>query len=243
MRLDAARKFVAAQGSLAEQAGLRLLINGHALPQSAIDAVLQGQRADGAWAPFWAPDYGSFDATCYRLAQAHSIGIGSDHVQIQEALGFILQGQREDGHWEEDQRIAEVAPPWAAPGELASTLYLTANCGWWIGLHHAGAKQAQRSGAFLEPYLNDEGKLPSFANSHWLAAGLWLKLGWRDKAELVMSYLSSRRTGRGRPLLANDRIARRGAIAKSSTNREGRSSAGKSPTRRWRLDHRGSFRQ
>jgi hypothetical protein len=139
--------------------------------------VLEGQRADGGWSPFWAPDYSSLDATCYRLAQAEMARLSLP----QAALEFLRSRQRPDGSWEEDDSVRDLAPPWATPGDLAARLYLTANCGWWLinGMVH-GAQgyedEAARAGACLEGYQAEDDSLPSFLQTHWLAAALWIRL-------------------------------------------------------------------
>jgi hypothetical protein len=139
--------------------------------------LLEGQQADGGWAPFWATDYSSLDATCYRLAQAEMAQLALP----QKALGFLRSRQRSDGSWEEDESVRDLAPPWAKPGDLAARLYLTANCGWWLsnGMEH-GAQghedQAARAGAYLEGRQAEDGSLPSFLQTYWLAAALWIRL-------------------------------------------------------------------
>jgi hypothetical protein len=118
MRIDAAREYVETHGNPIERASLAYLIDRKIPLGSAIDEVLRGQSSDGAWAPFWAPDYGSLDATCYRLAQARTMGVGQGDARICRALRFISGNQRKDGGWEEEPRVADVALPWVAPGEL-----------------------------------------------------------------------------------------------------------------------------
>jgi hypothetical protein len=159
--------------------------------------LLAGQRPDGGWAPFWASDYSSLDATCYRLAQAETAGLPLP----QEALEFLHSRQKPDGSWEEDESVHDLAPPWATPGDLTARLYLTANCGWWLinGMEH-GAQgyedQAARAGAYLEGHLAEDGSLPSFLQTHWLAAALWIRLEegqpeLPEQAKRTLDYLAT----------------------------------------------------
>jgi hypothetical protein len=164
-------------------------------------SVFQGQRPDGGWAPFWAPEYSSLDATCYRLAQGELTDLGLYHPECERALDFLAARQRPDGSWEEDESVRELAPPWAKPGELAARLYLTANCGWWLmnaspSTDPAYKDEAARAGAYLERYLAPDGSLPSFLQTYWLAAALWIRLYWRqpdppDLAPRTLDHLAT----------------------------------------------------
>ena len=70
--------------------------NGNPLAEAQLDWILQrtrpsyavtfklfeDQRHDGSFAPFWAPDNSSIDATCYRLAQAEGLGLNYTDTQV-----------------------------------------------------------------------------------------------------------------------------------------------------------------
>jgi hypothetical protein len=169
---------------------------------------LVGQRDDGGWAPFWAPDYSSLDATCFRLAQAESLDLVRDACV--RALRFLVSRQRSDGSFEEDHSTRDLAPPWATPGKQKPQLYLAANCGWWLinGPVNGWPSRADdgdacragaaRAGAYLERYLAPDGSLPSFLQTHWLAAALWIRLNWQyppehpERVWRVLDYLTTR---------------------------------------------------
>src|SRR5688500_20035141 len=74
---DAARAigFVESHADPSERERLRALLAGEKPSEATADAVLAGQRADGGYAPFWAPDYSGLDATCFRLALAEQLGV------------------------------------------------------------------------------------------------------------------------------------------------------------------------
>lgn len=161
-----------------------------------------GQRADGGWPPFWAPEYSSLDATCFRLAQGEGLLVNLFTPSLVNyppvrAIAFLRSRQQPDGSWEEDESVRDLAPPWAVPGELAPRLYLTANCGWWLANATLTSfvsydKAAQRAGAYLEQHLAQDGALPSLLHAHWLAAGLWIRLGHNDLADRTLDYLATR---------------------------------------------------
>jgi hypothetical protein len=163
--------------------------------------VFQGQRPDGGWAPFWAHEYSSLDATCFRLAQAELAWTGMYSSEFKRALDFLRARQQPDGSWEEEESVRELAPPWTQPGELAARLYLTANCGWWLVNATAYGNQshldaATRAGTCLEQYLAPDGSPPSFLQTYWLAAALWIRLNWRppdlpDPARRALDHLAT----------------------------------------------------
>ncbi len=191
MNLEAALTFIGNQGDIVEQARLNYLLNGRSPSFKAVSGLLAGQRPDGGWAAFWAPDYSSLDATCFRLAQAEQIGLMDSHTAITEAALFLSQRQQSDGSWEEDESVASVAPPWAKPGDLASRLYLTANCGFWL-VALTGASEASLSAAnHLRTHLDGAGRLPASWQAHWLAGGLWYRLNWQQPAEQALTCLDS----------------------------------------------------
>lgn len=191
IQLDMAEAFVRQHGTKVEQARLEYLLTGRAPPQTIVHTLFAEQRPDGGWSPFWAPDYSSLDATCYRLAQADQLGLVTEEP-VRRALRFLVAQQRPDGSWDEDRRVQDVAPPWARPGDSAAQLYLTANCGYWLAILARDPGAVTRAGCFLADHIRADGSLPTFPHAHWLAAGLWVRTGDRPAADAVLAHLATR---------------------------------------------------
>ena len=196
--VDRAAAFIRAHGDELDRIRLdRMIGKGAVLADAQKQRFFAGQRSDGGWPPFWAPDYSGLDATCYRLAQGEGLEIPLRRPPFRRAIDFLRSCQRPDGSWEEDEAMRDPAPMWAIPGELASRLYLTANCGWWLANATLSGsvttdEAAIRAGAYLEHHLAQDGALPSFLQTHWLAVGLWILLGCDDLAYRTLDYLASR---------------------------------------------------
>lgn len=192
MNVEKALAFIKREGNVVERARLDYLLSAKRPSQEIVAQLFAGQRGDGGWAPFWAEDYSSLDATCFRLAQAEQLGMSNDEPAVKRAVDFLAERQAADGSWQEEDAVVDVAPPWAMPGDLASTLYLTANCGLWLALLHENDDKTQSAATHLMDYMGEDGNLPSFLQSHWLAAGLWRRLQQREPAARVFSYLETR---------------------------------------------------
>lgn len=192
MNFERAVELVSRRGNEVEQARLKYLLANEPASQEVVATLFAGQRPDGGWSPFWAKDYTSLDATCFRLAQAEQLGITPSETAIVRAVHFLAQRQSSDGVWEEDKRVADLAPPWAAPGDLSARLYLTANCGLWVALLSDTNSRTLTAAGYLKAHLDPQGHLPSFLHTHWLAGGLWHKLNWPEAAERVFECLSRR---------------------------------------------------
>jgi hypothetical protein len=124
---DRAVTFVREHGDEFDRARLdALLEKGSLISRDQKQRFLAGQRLDGGWAPFWAADYSSLDATCFRLARGEVLGLSvrhPAHPAVDTALAFLRARQRPDGSWEEDEALRDQAPERARPGALAPRLY------------------------------------------------------------------------------------------------------------------------
>jgi hypothetical protein len=190
--LQSAESFVMKRGTIEERARLQHILTGEAPSRVVIEALLVGQRADGGWPAFWATDYSSLDATCFRLSQAEQIGLRDSDFRISQALGFLSSRQNPDGSFEEDSKFRDSAPPWAKPGEEPARLYVTALCGFWLVVLGKSKAEASLASEYLQKSLGAEGLLPTFPHGHWLAGGLWHLLGLKDSADRTFAYLLER---------------------------------------------------
>ncbi len=185
-----AADFVRREGSRSQQMRLEYLTGGTSQAADAAE-LLAARRPDGGFAPPWAPDYSSVDATCYRLAQAEEAGLGPGRPELSDVVAFLVRRQRADGSWEEDLAQAALAPRWAKPGDPMALAYLTANAGLWT--MRGGAQEAAgRAARFLKGSVDASGTLPSFLHANWLAAALFWGAGDRETSERLMAYLLRR---------------------------------------------------
>lgn len=182
--------YVQERGTAVEQARLRYLLHGESAPTDVREQFERGQRGDGGWSPPWAAEYSSVDATCFQLAQADQLGFDRRSPLFIDAVRFLAERQRADGYWEEEADVADAAPPWAQPSETAARLYLTANCGFWTAVTGLVPTAARDAAAYLSYHLRANGELPSFLQTHWLAAALWQQRGLVDEAAKSLGYLA-----------------------------------------------------
>jgi squalene cyclase len=190
--LDKAITFIQKNANDVEIARLEFILTGEGPSEEIVALLFSRQRADGGWAPFWASDYSSLDATCFRLAQAEQLGIESIEKAVLHAVQFLAQRQATDGSWEEDLSVIDSAPVWAAPGDLNARLYLTANCGYWLSVLGDLPEKASAAAGYLIAQVDEDGHLPGFLHTHWLAGGLFYHLEWKEPAEASFTYLRSR---------------------------------------------------
>jgi hypothetical protein len=190
--LQPAIDFVNRQGTPVERARLNYVLRGEAPSDDVRQGFERSQRGDGGWAPFWAPDYSSLDATCYQLAQLDQLGIGRRSLMVIDAVRFLAERQHLDGSWEEDPAQQDAAPLWAKPGDAAAGLYVTANCGFWLAMTGLVPSTAHEAATFLSFHLGENGELPSFPHAHWLATAVWQREGMADEAGKGLAYLRGR---------------------------------------------------
>ena len=191
MNRDKAIHFIEQNGSDTELARLHYWLEGKRPSAAIIQQLFSGQRQDGGFAPFWAPKYSSIDATCYRLAQAEQLGLDTTEPALANATQFLMERQGKNGRFAEDTSLADSAPPWAAPGDMAAELYLTANAGFWLA-YFGAADTARLSANLLAAHLDAEtNKLPSFTQAQWLTCGLAWRLGMSDMADRLASSLNA----------------------------------------------------
>lgn len=181
--------YVQRHGTPVERARLAHVVNDEQAPQEIRELFERSQRGDGGWAPFWSPEYSSLDATCYQLAQMEQLGFGRRSLPVVDAARFLAERQRLDGSWQEEEAETDAAPVWAKPGDLAATLYVTANCAFWLSLTGLVPPAVRDAAAFLAGHMGEGGALPSFAQTHWLAAVVWRHEEMATEADKALAHL------------------------------------------------------
>ncbi|MBN2258413.1 MAG: terpene cyclase/mutase family protein, partial [Anaerolineaceae bacterium] len=145
------------------------------------------QNEDGGFPAKWSHNISSLDATCFRLAQAEQLGLTMAEKPIQTAVRYLVRRQSLDGSWEEDVSLSPYAPKYLKPGTLEPRLYLTANCGFWVAYYAGRDNAVPRAMGFLMRYLEENGCLPSYPQTNWMSAGLWLRMRRYEVADKVVT--------------------------------------------------------
>ncbi|MFC1878590.1 hypothetical protein ACFLZW_01630 [Chloroflexota bacterium] len=184
--------YIRERGNHLDQARLAYLLYRDAPSKEVLELVLAGQRNDGGWAPTWAADYSSLDATCFRFAQAQQLGLTAANVALARACEFFSRRQKEDGSWEETKEQALAAPDWVKPGRRSARLYLTANCGFWLSVMDGSQSGVLTAASLLRRHLGKGSGLPSYFQTQWLSAALFYRLKWYPQAEILLTYLRDR---------------------------------------------------
>jgi hypothetical protein len=204
--LDAAVGFVVAHGDEVDRARLAYLRTGAAPDPDLVAKAEDGQVPDAGWPGHDDATVASIDATCFRLAELDDLAALA-RPAARQAFDWLTLTQRLDGTWEEDEALADVAPPWAAPGDPAARLYLTANAAFWLSAGGLSARTAgpldQRVGGAYAPVVDKaagaigaslaaDGSWPSFLVTGWLGAAVLYGQGRESESVRMRKVLASR---------------------------------------------------
>ena len=163
-----------------------------------IAKVEMGQSPEGGWPAFWGGDVPSLDATCFRLAELDDLG-AIERPAARAAIDWLASRQRPDGGWQEDDSLADTAPPWAQPGDPEATLYLTANVGFWLAVAGAPSSEVNphaevlaRATQAFRSAMRPDGTWPSFLVAGWLGAAMMFQTGWFYESAQIQVILAER---------------------------------------------------
>lgn len=204
--MEGAIGFVVAHGDQVERARLSWLRSGIVPGEDVLARAEWGQSAEGGWPAFSQREVASIDATCFRLGELDDLG-ALDRPAARKALRWLAGRQRPDGTWEEDKSLADVAPPWAAPGDPEARLYLTASAGFWLSVAGppvpvAGTGAGRVANPFDEVVtrathafraaMHEDGTWPSYLIAGWYGAALLFQAGLYYEAARVQMVLADR---------------------------------------------------
>jgi hypothetical protein len=206
--LDAAVGYVVAHGDDVDRARLAHLRTGAVPDPAVVEVVESGQLPGAGWPGRQGGQVASIDATCFRFAELDDLG-ALGRPAARQAMDWLATAQRGDGTWEEDPALAEVAPPWAAPGVPEARLYLTALAGFWLAAGGLAARpggplDARVGGAYagmvahaaeaVAGSLAEDGSWPSYLVTGWLGAAMLYAQG-REEDSARMRAVLHRRLG------------------------------------------------
>ncbi|HEY3505351.1 MAG TPA: hypothetical protein VGN37_21520 [Actinocatenispora sp.] len=187
MDSDAASRYVRTHGGPVDIARLARLLDATSTP-AVLDLVADGQQADGGWCAPWSAGASSVAETCLRLGRLTDL----DELRsapARRAVRWLVGGQLGDGRWQE-------GTAWSRP-DPAADWYLTAHAGLCVALAtHPVADAAVRAARALAAEVSEAGTLPSYAVTHWLAAGLCWRTGLLDAADRLLDRLAAVSDGR-----------------------------------------------
>ncbi|GAA5192951.1 hypothetical protein GCM10023322_53660 [Rugosimonospora acidiphila] len=194
--LEGAAGYVVAHGDQVDRARLSWMRSGIPPQPDVLDSAELGEAPGGGWPAFRGGEVASVDATCFRLAELDDLG-ALDRPPAQRALDWLAERQRPDGTWEEDESLADSAPPWARPGDPEARLYLTANAGFWLAVAGASvpdkrAEVVARATQAFRAAIREDGSWPSFLITGWLGGALLFHSGWFYESARIQVLLAGR---------------------------------------------------
>jgi hypothetical protein len=192
--IDAAIGYVVAHGDAVDRARLSFLRTGVTPAGEIIHHVEAGQTVDGGWPAQGGGDVASIDATCYRLGELDDLDALARPTATR-ALNWLGARQRLDGFWEEDPVLADVAPPWAKPGDPEARFYLSTTAAFWLSVAPSTERyeaQLTRTAQAVLDACDETGAWPGFLVSGWLAGAVLRRTEYFYEAARIFLLLAQR---------------------------------------------------
>jgi hypothetical protein len=170
--------FVKKNGTALEKYRLRFLIGEEKNDEIPLQYLRSLQNEDGGF-PYDGEKgrLSCVNDTSNYLGLMVELGLGNSDV-CKKTIEYLFRIQGKDGGWSENEAIKQYNPPfWDIPGDLRTTMWLTASItNYLIQLGYKKSQAVQRAVGFLLKNRNEEGKFAGFLHSTWLSIGVFGQL-------------------------------------------------------------------
>jgi len=178
MNVSKAVEFVEDHGTTLEKYRLHLLLGKERNDEIPLRHLRNLQNRDGGFP--YNDEKGKLScvsATSNNLGLMIELGLDKSDV-CTKAVEHLLKIQGRDGGWSENEAIKQYNPPfWDLPGDLKTTVWLTASISnFLIQLGYRNSSAVQEAKGFLLENRDSEGKLTGFLHSTWISIGVFGQL-------------------------------------------------------------------
>ena len=178
MDVQKAISSVEKNGTALEKYRLRFLISEEKDDENPLQYLMNLQNEDGGF-PYDSKKgkLSCVNDTSNYLGLMVELGLGSSNV-CKKTIEYLFRIQGKDGSWSENEAIKQYNPPfWLIPGDLKTTMWLTANItNYLIRLGYSKSQAMQRAARFLLKNRDKEGKFAGFLHSTWISIGVFGQL-------------------------------------------------------------------
>lgn len=190
MDIQKAISFVEKNGTAVEKYRLRFLTGKEKNDKIPLQYLRNLQNKDGGF-PY---DSDKDKLSCVNdtsnyLGLMTELGLGNSNV-CKKTIEHLFRIQGKDGSWSENEAIKQYNPPfWLVPGDLKTTMWLTASItNYLIKLGYSKSQAVQRAARFLLKNRDGEGRFAGFLHSTWISIGVFGQLK-RKESDIVKKAL------------------------------------------------------
>lgn len=183
MDTDKAISFVMSNGDRLELARLNNIMGEEFDRQEIMQGFSDLQNPDGGF-PFG--DRKGFPSCLSNTTQAIHTFLEldlSDSEPAIRSLDYLFANQTGEGSWEENPQVMPLDPPfWDIPGDPRTTVWLTADITDMLVRLGRKDERIELAVEFLKGSQASDGKFRGFIHPTWIAAAIFGKNGFDDKA-------------------------------------------------------------
>ncbi len=178
MDIQKAISFVEKNGTALEKYRLRFLIGEERNDKIPLRYLRNLQNEDGGFP--YDDEKGKLSCvndTSNYLSLLVELGLGNSDVR-EKTVEYLFRIQGKNGSWSENEAIKQYNPPfWLTPGNLKTTMWLTASItNYLIQLGYSNSQAVQKAAHFLLKNWDEEGKFAGFLHSTWISIGVFGQL-------------------------------------------------------------------
>lgn len=176
--IQKAKSFVEKNGTALEKYRLCFLMGKEKNDEIPLQHLRNLQNEDGGF-PYYSKrgKLSCVNDTSNYLGLMIELGLGYSNV-CKKTIEYLFRIQGKEGGWSENESIKQYNPPfWLIPGDLKTTMWLTASTtNYLIQLGYSKSQAVQRAARFLLKNRDEEGKFVGFLHSTWISIGVFGQL-------------------------------------------------------------------